>query len=146
MADERVGKRGREQRLLVWDREPPPEVQEDRPVAKLFDPRDDPKGWDRASITLNTHPLHREPRVTPDDLRLPKRSSRLKLVGDCIAFTFALSLLSSFPLWVAGVMVKSDLAWAWIAVLALSVGGGLLLFLRGVAAESRPPEDLLNHP
>jgi hypothetical protein len=107
--------------VLAWERLPYDVSRRDKPVAKLFEPRNDPKGWDRASITLNTHPLHREPRLTPADLMLA----------------------CSFPLWVAAVTVDSDLRWAWTAVVLLGLACGAGLFARGLADERRPPEDFL---
>jgi hypothetical protein len=146
MADERQQDERREPRVLVWDRVPPEVDRRDKPVAKLFEPRNDPKGWDRASITLNTHPLHREPRVTPGDLRLPRRSSRMKLAGDAVAITVLVSLAAVFPLWIAGVLIDSDLRWAWAAVGGLALACGALLFARGVSDERRPPEDFHRGP
>jgi hypothetical protein len=143
MPDEPRNGERREPRVLVWDRPLPDEVRQDKPVAKLFEPRNDPKGWDRASITLNTHPLHREPRLTPEDLALPRRSSRLKLAGDSVALSIVVLLACMFPLWVASVMVNSDLRWAWTAAGVVAVASGVLLFARGLADERRPPEDLL---
>jgi hypothetical protein len=136
-------KEKRKPRVLTWERVPPDEVLRDKPVSKLFEPPEDRKGWDRASLTLNTHPLHRSPRFGPDDLRLPRRTSRVKLAGDSVAITILICLAFMFPLWVASVIVDSDLRWAWVGVGAFAIACGALLFARGVVDEQRPPEDFL---
>jgi hypothetical protein len=71
-------KEKRKPRVLIWERVPPDEALRDKPVSKLFEPPEDRKGWDRASVTLNTHPLHRSPRFGPDDLRLPQDRPALR--------------------------------------------------------------------
>jgi hypothetical protein len=142
MAEEQEKKK----RVLVWERVPPDEVLKDKPVGKLFEQPEDRKGWDRASITLNTHPLHREPRFGPEDLTLPRRTSRLKLAGDAIAIAFLTFLGAVFPLWVASVVLNRDLRWIWIGVGCVAVLCGLLLFARGLADEARPLEDFHDAP
>ena len=139
-------KQAKKPRVLIWERVPPDEVLKDKPVAKLFEPPEDRKGWDRASITLNTHPLHRAPRFGPDDLRLPRRTSRLRLAGDAVAISFLVFLAFTFPLWVAGVIVGSDLRWVWAAVGGVALLCGALLFARGVGDERRPAEDFHRAP
>jgi hypothetical protein len=143
MSEEQAKKKPR---VLVWERVPPDEILKDKPVAKLFQPADDPKGWDRASITLNTHPLHREARFGPEDLALPRRTSRLKLAGDAVAIAFLTFLAFMFPLWVASVVVNSDLRWEWFGAACIALVCGLLLFARGIADEARPPEDFYDAP
>jgi hypothetical protein len=133
----------RKRRVLVWDSVPPEEVREDKPVSKLFEPRNEPKAWDRASITINTHPLHREPRLGPEDLRLPRRSSRMKLAGDAVAITVLICLAFMFPIWIAGVLINSDLRWGWAAAAVIAVVCGALVFSRGVSDEHRPAEEFL---
>ena len=114
-----------------------------RAVSKLFEEPSEPKAWDRASITLNTHPLHRGPRMGPDDLRLPRRTSRLRLAGDSFAIAILICLACTFPLWIAGVIFDSDLHWVWAGVGVIALVCGVLLFARGVGDEERPAEDFL---
>jgi hypothetical protein len=143
MAEEQAKKKPR---VLVWERIPPDEVLKDKTVSKLFETPNDPKGWDRASVTMNTHPLHREPRFGPEDLTLPRRTSRLKLAGDAVAITVLTFLGFMFPLWVASIILKSDLRWAWLVAVGIAVLCGVLLFGRGLADEARPPEDFHDAP
>jgi hypothetical protein len=133
-------------RVLIWERVPPDEVLADKPVGKLFEPPEDRKGWDRASITLNTHPLHAAPRVGPEDLKLPRRTSRIRLAGDAVAISFLICLAFTFPLWVLGVIFDSDMRWVWVGVAGFAVLCGVLLFARGVADEARPAEDFHSAP
>lgn len=142
MAEEQA----KDQRVLIWEQAPPDEILKDKTVGKLFEPPKERKSWDRASITLNTHPLHRHSRFGPDDLRLPRRTSRLRLAGDAIAITFLVVLAFTFPLWVASVIVASDLRWEWAGVGLIAVFCGVMLFARGVAEEDRPPEDFHRAP
>jgi hypothetical protein len=69
---------------------------------------EDPKGWDRASITLKTHPLHPVPNVTPQDLILPNALNKTRLVLDCLAIGGATAALVYFPLMLIGFMSTSD--------------------------------------
>ena len=104
----------------------------DAPVEKLFEPRSDPKGWDRASITFNSHPRRALPRV-PKELPLPDADSRGKLFRDCLLLAIAVTLLSWFPLWVASVVASSGLLWAWAASPALGVAVAAIVYVRGLA-------------
>ncbi len=145
MADEQA-KKAKRPRVLVWERVPPDEVLKDKPVGKLFEPPEDRKGWDRASITLNTHPLHRAPRLGPGDLTLPRRTSWLRLAGDAFAVAFLICLASAFPIWVASVVLDNNLVWVWAGVGAVALLCGIGLFVRGVADEQRPVEDFHRAP
>ena len=133
-------------RVLIWEQVPPDEVLQDETVGKLFEPPKERKRWDRASITLNTHPLHRHPRLGPEDLHLPRRTSWLRLAGDAVAITFLVLLACAFPLWIAGVIVDSDLRWEWAAAAAIALFCGAALFARGLSDEERPPEDFHTGP
>jgi hypothetical protein len=98
-----------------------------QPMRKLFDPGDDPKGWDRASLRLNTHPLHPVKRLTQADFVLPKPGNVLRLLGDSVLFGCALAGLCYFPLMLISMMVENDISnWIWIA-LATAAGGGAAL-------------------
>jgi hypothetical protein len=143
MAERPQSERRRRARVLVWDSLPPDADRSDRPVSKLFEPPKDRKGWDRVSITFHTHPLHRRPNVAPGDLTLPRRTSRLRLVGDCFLFTVTLILVCGLPLWVVAVLANSDLHWVWAGVAVVATAAGVLLFVRGIEDSRRPPDDLL---
>jgi hypothetical protein len=100
-----------------------------QPMRKLFEPGDDPKGWDRASLRLNTHPLHPVKRLTQADFVLPKGGTALRLAGDSIVFGCALAALCYFPLMLISMMISSDIT-TWIyAVLAAFAAAGAALVL-----------------
>ena len=113
-------------RRLDWGGPPDPDP---------FECREDPKGWDRASISFRTHPLHPSPRVTYQDFLVPSTGDWLRLVGDCLVFGACMALLSFFPLWIADVMATGRLAnWVWGS---MAVAGGLsALFLFVVASRN----------
>jgi hypothetical protein len=124
---------------------PTPEERESRslpgrldvPATGFLDPGDDPKGWDRASIKLNTHPVHPMPRVTQADLVLPS-GDRLKLFGDSALFGACVAGLCYFPLFIANVLIKADLTrWLWWALLGIGVAAGTLLFTYAWATERK---------
>jgi hypothetical protein len=96
----------------------------------------DPKGWDRASIQVNTHPLHPMPRVRPLDLIRPTAANRIRLVVDCLAVGIALALLVYFPLMMISFTTTADLS-AWIAGTMLGIGAAaaVLLFFAALADE-----------
>ena len=100
-----------------------------QPMRKLFEPGDDPKGWDRASLRLNTHPLHPVKRLTQADFMLPKSGNLLRLAGDSIVFGCALAALCYFPLMLISMMVASDLTTFIYAAHAAAAGGGALFVL-----------------
>jgi hypothetical protein len=110
----------------------------DAPVLGALDPGDDPKGWDRASIQLNTHPAHPLPRVTQRDLLIPSASHKLKLLGDSLVFGLVLGVLAYFPMWIADVLDPANLrTWIWTTMLAAGVGGALFLFVYASITERR---------
>jgi hypothetical protein len=96
----------------------------------------DPKGWDRASIQVNTHPLHPMPRVSPFDLLRPTAANKVRLVVDCFAVGVALALLVYFPLLMVSFTTTADLS-AWIAGTMILIGGAaaVLLFFAALADE-----------
>jgi hypothetical protein len=100
-----------------------------QPMRKLFEPGDDPKGWDRASLRLNTHPLHPVKRLTQADFMLPKSGNLLRLAADGIVFGCALAALCYFPLMLISMMVSSDLTTFIYATLAAAAGGGAIFIL-----------------
>jgi hypothetical protein len=97
---------------------------------------EEPKGWDRASIQMNTHPLHPSPNVRPLDMIRPTAANRLRLVIDCFAVGVALALLVYFPLLMISFTTTADLS-AWIAGTMATIGGAaaVLLFFAALADE-----------
>ena len=107
-------------RRLDWGGNPQPD---------LWERRDDPKGWDRASITFKTHPLHPFPRVTQADFIVPSAADRLRLAGDCAVFGACLALLTFFPMWVVDVFANGGLVnWVWGTMLAAGLVSAILLY------------------
>lgn len=107
-----------------------------QPLRKLFDPGDDPKGWDRASLRLNTHPLHPVKRLTQADFVLPKASTTLRLLGDSVVFGLALATLAYFPLMLISMMVRTDISnWIWGALATTAGGGAALVLLSALLLE-----------
>jgi hypothetical protein len=95
-----------------------------QPMRKLFDPGDDPRGWDRASLRLNTHPLHPVRRLTQSDFLLPRARSALRIVGDGIMVGGSLALLSYFPLLLVSFMVAADISAFLYATMATVAAAG----------------------
>jgi hypothetical protein len=118
---------------------PPPEKREriDKPLLEVFDRGDEPDTWDRASIKANTHPLHPTPRVTQDDLLLPRRADRVKLVGDCVLFGLALLGLCAFPVYVASIVVDGFSPWLWFTCVGVGALGAVWLYARASAITDR---------
>jgi hypothetical protein len=115
----------------------------ERVVTEMFDPGDEPKTWDRASIRLKTHPLHPRSAITHTDLLLPSGPDRLRLVGDSVAVGGALAVLAYFPLLLVGLAVEADIrVWIWSAVLSVGLAGSLYVFLRVWAAGPEDPRTL----
>jgi len=107
-----------------------------RPVAGFMEGGEDPKGWDRASITLKTHPLHPFPDVSQADLLLPSAANKLRLVADCITLGGAIALICYFPLMLVGFMTTSDItAWILGTMLAAGLGSAVLIFIIALADE-----------
>lgn len=102
-------------------------------------------GWKRASIEFNTHPLHPFPRVTQRDLLLPSAVDRLVLLGACLVCAAGLAVLwVYFPLFLLAVMLKTHLgSWLWGPMLAMTLGGGLLLFAIASGRERQYRDELL---
>lgn len=108
-----------------------------QPLRKLFEPGDDPKGWDRASLRLNTHPLHPRRRLTQEDFVLPHGGDAMKVLGDALAFGAVLAALSYFPLWMADILVRSNLS-AWIyGTMAVVAAAGITVVFFAAWVERR---------
>jgi hypothetical protein len=95
-------------------------------------------GWDRASITLKTHPLHPFPDVKPADLLKPTAANKVRLAVDCVIVGVAMALLSYFPLLLFSYTQTADLS-SWIYGTMLTIGSvsALLLFSVAVIEERR---------
>jgi hypothetical protein len=108
----------------------------DPPVAGFMEIGDDPKGWDRASISMKTHPLHSFPNVSQADLLLPSAANKVRLVADCAAFGAAFALLVYFPLMMIGFMSTSDQTSLVLGtMLTAGFGSAILVFIVAVADE-----------
>ncbi len=108
----------------------------DPPVAGFMETGDEPKGWDRASITMKTHPLHPFPDVSQADFMLPSAANKLRLVADCLTIGAAFALLVYFPLMMIGFMSTSDQTdWILGTMLTAGLGTAILVFLVAVADE-----------
>jgi hypothetical protein len=94
--------------------------------------------FDRASITLNTHPLHPFPDVKPADLLKPTAANKVRLVVDCLIVGVALALLSYFPLLMIAFTREEDLS-SWIYGTMVTIGSvsALLHFSVAVIEERR---------
>lgn len=96
----------------------------------------DPKGWDRASIMLKTHPLHRFPTISQVDLLLPSAADRLRLLGDSLVFGLCVALLCFFPLWMANVLAVGALGnWVWYTMVIAGAAGALFVYVLSARRE-----------
>jgi hypothetical protein len=108
-----------------------PHVEPGGPLERIFGAEADRKGWGRVSIRLNTHPLHRMPRITQADLLLPNGQDPLRLAGDCLVIGVLFAGLAFFPLLMVALATTADLR-LWIAVAAGAAGlaAAVYVFLR----------------
>ncbi len=118
----------------------PPSERVDELVLPAMEPGDDPKGWDRASIKLFTHPLHPRPRLTQEDLVIPQHTDRLRALGDAALFGACIIGLAFFPLYIAYIVFPGLSHWYWSAALAAGLVGGFWMFVR---MTSISPEEYL---
>jgi hypothetical protein len=109
------------------------------PMRKLFDAGDDPKGWDRASLRLNTHPLHATPRLSQADFLLPKATETLKLLGESALLGGAFAVLCYFPLLIVSVIVPHFQNWVWGTMGAVGCGTALLTLVSAWAGRNPQP-------
>ena len=107
-------------------------------MLKLFEAGDDPKGWDRASLRLNTHPLHPAPRLSQADFLLPEARNLLALLLDSLLLGAALAVLCYFPLLMASVMVPHLENWVWGTMGVVGCGSALLALVSGWSAGRNP--------
>ena len=108
-----------------------PHVEPDGPLERIFGAEADRKGWGRVSIRLNTHPLHRMPRITQADLLLPNGQNPLRLAGDCLVIGALFAAIAYFPLLMVALTTTLDLRlWIVVAMAAAGVVAALYVFLR----------------
>jgi hypothetical protein len=115
-----------------------PHVEPDGPLERIFGAETDRKGWGRVSIRLNTHPLHRMPRIRQADLLLPNGQNPLRLAGDCLVIGVLFAAVSYFPLLMVALTTTIDLR-VWIAVAMGAAGllAALYVFLRAWSPDTR---------
>jgi len=115
-----------------------PHVEPDGPLERIFGAEGDRKGWGRVSIRLNTHPLHRMPRITQADLLLPNGQDPLRLAGDCLVMGALFAAIAYFPLLMVALTTTIDLR-VWIAggMGAAGVIAALYVFLRAWSPDTR---------
>ena len=118
----------------------PPSERVDEVVLPAMEPGDDPKGWDRASIKLFTHPLHPRPRLTQDDLLWPSHTDRLRALGDAAIFAACIVGLAFFPLYIAYIVLPGLSHGYWLAAPGAGLVGGIWAFVR---MASISPEEYL---
>jgi hypothetical protein len=112
------------------------EKRADAPVGPLFGHQEDPKGWDRASIKMKTHPLHPMPRVTQSDLLLPSATDKLRLTADCLAFGAAFAVLCYFPLLLVSYATTADLSRLIVTTLVIAgCGSAIMVFFAALRSE-----------
>jgi hypothetical protein len=110
----------------------------DGPLERIFGAADDRKGWGRASIRLNTHPLHRMPRITQTDLLLPNGQDPLRLAGDCLVIGVLFAAIAYFPLLLVALTTTVDLrVWIAVAMGAAGLAAALYVFFRAWSPDTR---------
>jgi hypothetical protein len=115
-----------------------PQVEPDGPLERMFGAEEDRKGWGRASIRLNTHPLHRMPRIAQADLLLPNGQNPLRLAGDCFVVGALFGLLAFFPLLLVAYAVTVDLRlWMGVAMGASGLAAAVYVFYRAWSPDTR---------
>jgi hypothetical protein len=99
------------------------------------------KGWNRASLEMNTHPLHRFPDVTRRDLLIPSSLDRLALLGACLVCGICLSVFWVYlPAFLITPFVGQLDGWLWGAMLVTAVGATVVLYALGRTDEERAAE------
>jgi hypothetical protein len=115
-----------------------PHVEPDGPLERIFGAEGDRKGWGRVSIRLNTHPLHRMPRITQADLLLPNGQNPLRLAGDCLVMGALFAAIAYFPLLMVALTTTIDLrVWIVGGMGAAGVIAALYVFLRAWSPDTR---------
>ena len=117
------------------EREPEGEL---RSAESLSDSGNEPRGWDRASIRLRTHPNHEFPTLVSTDLLLPTRQDPLRFAGDCVVVGVAFALLAFFPLLLVALATPHQLgSWFWWAMIATGGVGAFHVFWCGRSLDTR---------
>jgi len=106
-------------------------------VEALTQAGNEPKGWDRASIRLRTHPQHLFPKLSSKDFLLPERSDLLRLAGDCVVVGAAFAGLAFFPLLLVAFATPSDVPGFWWLLGGIGLVGGVYVFCRGWSPDRR---------
>lgn len=115
-----------------------PHVEPGGPLERIFGAEDDRKGWGRVSIRLNTHPLHRMPRIRQTDLLLPNGQNPLRLAGDCLVIGALFGAIAYFPLLMVALTTTVDLRlWIGVAMGAAGVVAALYVFVRAWTPDTR---------
>ena len=115
-----------------------PHVEPDGPLERIFGAEGDRKGWGRVSIRLNTHPLHRMPRITQADLLLPNGQDPLRLAGDCLVMGALFAAIAYFPLLMVALTTTIDLrVWIVGGMGAAGVIAALYVFFRAWSPDTR---------
>ena len=115
-----------------------PHVEPGGPLERIFGAEDDRKGWGRVSIRLNTHPLHRLPRIAQADLLLPNGQNPLRLAGDCLVVGVLFAAIAYLPLLMVALTTTLDLRlWIVVAMGAAGVVAATYVFLRAWSPDTR---------
>ena len=90
------------------------------------------------SIRLNTHPLHRMPRIAQADLLLPNGQDPLRLAGDCLVIGVLFAGLAFFPLLMVAFATTVDLRlWIVVAMGVTGLAAAMCVFLRAWWPDTR---------
>ena len=105
---------------------------------KFMEGGEDPKGWDRASVSFKSHPLHPMPRVKREDLIIPTAPRPLRRLLDCAVVGISLALLCYFPLLMVAYMSTSDMStWIYGTMIAVASLTTVWVFTLTVLDERR---------
>jgi hypothetical protein len=115
-----------------------PRVEPGGPLERIFGAETDRRGWGRVSITLNTHPLHRMPRITQADLLLPNGQNPLRLAGDCLVIAVLFAAITYFPFLLVALTTTRDLrVWMGVAMGAAGLLSAIYVFWRAWSPDTR---------
>jgi hypothetical protein len=87
---------------------------------------------------LNTHPLHRMPRIAQADLLLPNGQNPLRLAGDCLVVGVLFAAIVYFPLLMIALTTALDpRVWIVVAMGVAGVEAAIYVFLRAWSPDTR---------